>query len=92
MKMDFEKLTRIVEERVPTARATYVPEAKQIVVTFTNRPGVEISLLTPWHQNNLNRGDMSYDDLEELLHSVRTLAAFSIEKKRPRRASSDLEL
>ena len=41
---------------------------------------------------NLNRGDMSYDDLEELLHSVRTFAAFSIEKKRPRRASSDLEL
>ena len=92
MKMDLETLAKIVEEQVPTARATCVPEANQIVVTFTNRPDVEISLLTPWQQNSLISGSMSDDDLKELLQSVRTIATFSTEKKRPRRASSGLEI
>lgn len=73
MKMDLETLAKIVEERVPTARATCVPEVNQIVVTFTNRPDVEVSLLAPYLQSQLRMGRIGTDDLSELLFTLRRI-------------------
>ena len=73
MKLDLETLAKIVEERVPTARATCVPEANQIVVTFTNRPDVEVALLTPWMQRGLVNGTLVYQDITELIQSLQSI-------------------
>lgn len=70
MKMNLETLARIVEERVPTAKATCEPEANQIVVTFTGRPDVEVALLTPWLQNKLKRNDLDSEDLFRLISDI----------------------
>ncbi len=75
MKMDLETLAKIVEEQVPTARATCVPEANQIVVTFTNRPDVEVALLTPWYQNRAKNHTLDVSDVLELVMSIRPFAS-----------------
>ena len=58
MKIDLENLCRKVEAAEPTARTRAVPEQNQIIVTFTNRPDVEVALLTPWDQMQIKRGWM----------------------------------
>lgn len=74
MKMDLETLASIVEERIPTAKTTCMPRYNQIVVTFTNRPDVEIALITPWLQKSIQGGKLDSDDLLYLIQSVRCLA------------------
>ena len=73
MKMDLETLARIVEERVPTTRTVCVPEANQIIVSFTNRPDVEVALLTPYYQGAIKRNQLSGQDISELVSSVKAL-------------------
>ena len=73
MKMDLEALARIVEERVSTVRATCVPEANQIVNTFTNRIDLEVALLTPYYQHKVASGNLSFIDLEDLLNNLEPL-------------------
>lgn len=73
MKMDLETLARIVEERVPTAKAICFPEANQIVVTFTQRPDIEVALLTPWFQKQIKKGDLELPELREIIESVMRL-------------------
>ena len=74
MKMDLETLCRRVEATVPTARATAIPEANQIVVTFTNRPDVEVALLTPYYQAKLSKGIIESDDLIALLLELKRIS------------------
>ncbi len=74
MKMDLESLAKIVEERVPTARATCVHEANQIVVTFTNRPDVEVALLTPWFQMKLKSRSLTLDEVDDVLITLKKLS------------------
>lgn len=74
MKMDLETLARIVEERVPTARATCVPEANQIVVKFINRPEVEVALLTPWLQTQMRKNDVDSEELFKTISDVKRIS------------------
>ena len=74
MKIDLETLCRNVEAAEPTARAKAVPEQNQVIVTFANRPDVEIALLTPWYQMQIKKGWMENEDLAEILLSVRRVA------------------
>ena len=74
MKIDLETLCRKVEAAEPTARAKAVPEQNQIIVTFVNRPDVEIALLTPWYQMQFKKGWMDNEDIAELLVSTRQIA------------------
>ena len=74
MKIDLETLCRKVEAAEPNAKAKAVPEQNQIIVTFANRPDVEIALLTPWYQMQIKKGWMESEDMVELLLSVRLVA------------------
>lgn len=74
MKMDLETLAKIVEERVPTARPTCIPEANQIVITFTNRPNIEMALLTPYFQSLLVRGHLGTEDVFDIVNSIVPIA------------------
>lgn len=76
MKMDLETLARIVEEQVSTARATCVPKANQIVVAFTNRPDVELALLTPWLQKMVSCGEIEPDELQHLISELVEIGGF----------------
>ena len=71
MKIDLETLCRKVEAAEPNAKAKAVPEQNQIIVTFTNRPDVEIALLTPWYQMQIRRGWMENEEIVELLLSIK---------------------
>lgn len=66
MGITIEELSREIEEIVPTARALPISEANQIIVTFANRPNVEVALLTPWYQMRLKNGNLSLADIGEL--------------------------
>ena len=78
MKMDLETLAKIVEEKVPTARAACIPQANQIVVTFTNRPDVEVALLTPWLQRKLKGNSLDSDELFSLLSEVKRIGGIQV--------------
>lgn len=74
MKIDLETLAKIVEERIPTAKTTCVPKVNQIVVVFTNRPDVEVALLTPWLQRKVLEGSVTNDELFNLLWDLNSIA------------------
>lgn len=76
MKIDLNALRDKVEAAVPTARATTVPEINQVIVSFTNRPNVELSLLTPSQQVLLKSNEISAEDLAELLLSIKRIANY----------------
>lgn len=76
MKIDLNALCDKVEAAVPTARATAVPEINQVIVSFTNRPNVELSLLTPSQQGLLKSNEISAEDLAELLLSIKRIANY----------------
>lgn len=72
--MTILELSQTIEKLIPTTKATPVPEANQIIVSFDNRSGIEVSLLTPYMQNYLYRGQLDRADLAELLLSIRRIA------------------
>ena len=74
MKMDLETLAQIVEEQIPTARVTCVTGANQIVATFSNRPDVEVALLSLYFQAQLARNSISDEDLSLLLKEIKIVA------------------
>ena len=74
MKIDLETLCRKVEAAEPNVRAKAVPEQNQIIVNFTNRPDVEIALLTPWYQKQIKQGSFLKEDLTALLISIKRIA------------------
>lgn len=79
MDISLESLCRKVEIAEPTAKAIPIPESNQIIVTFSNRPGVEIALLTPWQQKLRTEGKMELVDILDLTTSVRKIAIGSID-------------
>lgn len=46
----------------------------QVIVTFTNRPDVELALLTSYLQQQVKARKMEYDDRADLLRSVMKIA------------------
>lgn len=72
--MTLEKLADIVERKIPTSRCEVVQASMQIIVTFTNRPGVSIALLTPAYQNAMRDNKLDLYDLNILLESLRKVA------------------
>lgn len=74
--MDLETLAKIVEEQVPTTKTNIFPEANQIVVTFTNRPGVEVALLTPWLQKKVLEKNVTHEELFSLIEELNSIASF----------------
>ena len=66
MGITLEELSRRIEEDVPTAKALPISHANQIIISFSNRPDVEVSLLTPWYQMRLSKGILSDADIGEL--------------------------
>lgn len=74
MKMDLQTLCEKVQRAVPTARATAIPEMNQVIVTFTNRPDVEVALLTPNLQMQLRKGGLDEESFSALLFSVRRVS------------------
>lgn len=74
MKMDIESLCRKVEATVSTARTFPIAETNQIIITFTNRPDIEIALLTPYAQQQLAAGRLDYELLADMLKSIRSVA------------------
>ena len=74
MKIDLETLSEKVKQAVPSATTRIYLEANQIIVGFTNRPDVEIALLTPYDQMQIKKCQMDETHLIELLMSVRRIA------------------
>ena len=66
MGITLEELSRRIEEDVPTAKALPISHANQIIISFSDRPDVEVSLLTPWYQMRLSNGILSDADIGEL--------------------------
>ena len=80
MKIDLNTLCEKVEAAVTTARALPITDATQIIVTFANRPDVEIALLTPYQQNAVRTNSLDAESVSLLLQSVRTIAEYNILK------------
>ena len=74
MNISLEEIAEHVEATVEAAKALSVPEMNQIIVTFTNRPGIEIALLPPWHQMRIKTGRLSADDITDLIASLKAIA------------------
>lgn len=74
MKMDLDTLCGKVEATALTAHAFPIVETNQIIVTFTNRPDIEIALLTPYAQQQLAAGRLDYELLADMLKSIRSVA------------------
>lgn len=63
-----------IEKEEPRAKAVLTENNSQIVVSFTNRPDVELTLLTPFHQKLIRMGKISKSDVDELMYSVKNIA------------------
>lgn len=75
MNIDLETLCRKVEQAEPHATCRPLPGGTQAVVTFDNRPDVEVALLVPYAQTQIRRGYLDDDLYTDLLFSIRRLAA-----------------
>ena len=76
MRLDLETLCRKVEQAEPTAHCRLLPGNDQAVVTFDNRPDVEVSLLVPYAQKQIRGGYLDDDLYTDLLFSIRRIASF----------------
>ncbi len=74
MNITLDSICKKVEAAVPTAKATSVADLDQVIVTFSNRPEVEIALLTPWYQKKVREGTLELADLIDLILSIRRIA------------------
>ena len=74
MPMTLATLASKIESAVPEARCQVISAQGQIVVRFTNRPDVELSLLTPMQQRQLRDGYLDPDDYSELIFTLRKIA------------------
>ena len=72
--MTLAALASNIEKAVPEARCQVLPAQNQIIVRFTNRPDVELTLLTSWEQRQLRDGFIDTDLYSELLFSLRRIA------------------
>ncbi len=74
MQIDLETLCRKVEQAEPTAHCHPLPGNDQVIVTFDNRPDVEIALLIPYVQQQIRKGYLDDKLYTDLLFSVRRIA------------------
>lgn len=74
MPMTLAALASKIEKAVPEARCQILESQCQIVVRFTGRPDVELSLLTPMQQRQLQDGYLDPDDYSELVFTLRKIA------------------
>lgn len=72
--MTLAALAGNIEKAVPKTRCQVLSAQGQIVVQFMNRPGVELSLLTPMQQRQLQDGYLDSDDYSELIFTLRKIA------------------
>ena len=72
--MTLTALASNIEKAVPEARCQELLAQGQIIVRFTNRPDVELTLLTSWEQRQLRDGFIDADLYSELLFSLRRIA------------------
>lgn len=72
--MTLTALASNIEKAVPEARCQVLSAQGQIIVRFTNRPDVELTLLTSWEQRQLRDGFIDADLYSELLFSLRRIA------------------
>lgn len=63
-----------VEKAEKTAHCIIDERATQIYVKFDKREDVEISLFTPYAINQIKKGRIDSDILEDILFSVRRIA------------------
>ena len=82
MKMDLYTLCEKVEATTNAAVALPDEENTQVIVRFTNRPDVEINLLTPYAQMQIRGGHIDHNVLVDLLESVRRIAGIPQAEKR----------
>lgn len=74
MQIDLETLCRKVEQAELTAHCHPLPGNDQVIVTFDNRPDVEIALLIPYAQQQIREGYLNDESYTDLLFSVRRIA------------------
>ncbi len=73
MKPTLEPIARQIGKHIPTVKTVCVPEACQIIATFSTRPDIEIDLLTPWHRLLVMRGAFDAPEPTELIESVKSI-------------------
>lgn len=78
MRISVGELCTLVERSVPRTHCRPVPNSTQILVTFDYRPDKVVTLLTPYLQMCLKRGEIPDDDLQRLIEEVRGIASFRI--------------
>lgn len=78
MKITIGELCALIERSVPGTHCHPVPNITQIRVTFDYRPDKVATLLTPYLQVCLKRGEIPDDDLHRLIEEVRGIATFRI--------------
>ena len=78
MRITIGGLCTLVEKSVPGTHCTPIPNSIQIRVTFNYRPDKVVTLLTPYLQVCLKRGEIPDDDLHRLIEEVRGIATFRI--------------
>ena len=77
---DLEMLCNQLKQSVPTVITKAYPEYNQIIVGFSNRPDVEIALLTPYFQRKAKMGNLNNSDIDELIASVRRISDAQLSK------------
>ena len=78
MRITIGELCTMIEKSVSGAHCHPVPNITQIRVTFDYRPDKVVTLLTPYLQVCLKRGEIPDDDLHRLIEEVRGIATFRI--------------
>ena len=73
-----EKIAAAVEKAEPVAHCQIDKWTCQIVVSFENRPGTEIALLTPYAQGQVKKGRLDADLYSEMVFSVKQIANWSV--------------
>lgn len=74
MQIDLKTLCEKVEQAEPRARCHPLPTGDQALVTFTNRPDVEVWLLIPYAQQQIRTGHLDDDIYTDTLFTIRQIA------------------
>lgn len=73
-EMTLSTLASNIEKAVPGSHCQVLPAQNQIVVRFDSRPDVELSLLTPMQQRELQDESLDPDEYSEMLFTLRKIA------------------
>ena len=73
IRMTIEELAKKVEQSVPEAHCQLLAAQNQVVVRFSTRSDIEVSLLTPMLQKQLRAGYIDQDSLSTTLFELRRI-------------------